>query len=190
MKIVTDHPEEDKPVLVDKELLAEFKTAPEKAFEKIVKRYQERIYWQIRRLVKNHEDAADVMQNVFIKTWKGLENFREESNLYTWIYRIAFNESHTFLTKRSKKATQDLDEPVFENYLATDGNEIEGEEIERILFAAIETLPEKQKQVFQLRYFDEMKFQEISELLGTSVGALKTSYHIAAKKIEEIIKSF
>lgn len=190
MKIVGDHSDDEQPVLVDKELLDEFKINPSIAFEKIVKKYQERIYWQIRKLLKNHNDTEDVMQNVFIKAWKGLDNFREEANLYTWIYRIAFNESHTFLSKNAKMTKVDLDPPLFENRLSTDGVEIAGEEIERILMDALDTLPEKQRQVFELRYFQELKFKEISEMLGTSVGGLKASYHLAAKKIEEIIKSF
>ena len=189
LKIVGDNISNDQPELVDKELLDEFKINPSVAFEKIVKKYQERIYWQIRRLLKNHSDTEDVMQNVFIKAWKGLANFREEANLYTWFYRIAFNESHTFLSKSNRMTLVDLDPPLFENQMATEGKELSGEEIEKILMDAIKTLPEKQRQVFELKYFEELKFKEISELLGTSVGGLKASYHLAAKKIEEIIKA-
>ena len=189
MKIVKDNTDDEQPVLVDQELLAEFKNSPQIAFQKIVKKYQERIYWQIRRLTKNHQDAEDVMQNVFIKAWNGLPKFREEANLYTWLYRIAFNETHTFLTKRSKMTNVDLDPPLFENRLSTNGEDISGEEIEKILYKALETLPEKQRQVFNLKYFDELKFKEISEMLGTSVGGLKASYHLAVKKIEEILKT-
>ena len=189
LKIVKDNTDDEQPVLVDQELLAEFKNSPQIAFQKIVKKYQERIYWQIRRLTKNHQDAEDVMQNVFIKAWNGLPKFREEANLYTWLYRIAFNETHTFLTKRSKMTNVDLDPPLFENRLSTNGEDISGEEIEKILYKALETLPEKQRQVFNLKYFDELKFKEISEMLGTSVGGLKASYHLAVKKIEEILKT-
>jgi RNA polymerase sigma-70 factor (ECF subfamily) len=174
---------------VDQDLLKEYKSNPNQGFQLIVKKYQERIYWQIRRLAKNHQDTEDIMQNVFIKVWNGLPKFREEANLYTWIYRIAFNETHTFLSKSSKKQTVDLDPPLFENSIAVEGNEMSGEEIERRLYLALDTLPEKQRQVFNLKYFDELKFKEISELLGTSVGGLKASYHLAVKKVEEFIKS-
>ncbi|MEO9531647.1 MAG: sigma-70 family RNA polymerase sigma factor [Crocinitomicaceae bacterium] len=175
--------------LVDQDLLQAFKDNPEVGFQKIVKKYQERIYWQIRRLTKTHDDTQDVMQNVFIKAWKGLPNFREEANLYTWLYRIAFNESHTFLTKSNKRRTVDLDPPLFENKILTDGKDISGEEIEAALNKALETLPEKQRQVFELKYYDELKFKEIAEITGTSVGGLKASYHLAAKKIEEYLKN-
>lgn len=174
---------------MDQELIEKYKQDPPVGFQLIVKKYQERIYWQIRRLTKNHQDTEDVMQNVFIKVWSGLENFREESNLYTWIYRIAFNETHTFLTKNNKKSTVDMDPPAFENKLSTEGKEISGDEIEAALNKALEELPEKQRQVFELKYFQELKFQEISEMLGTSVGGLKASYHLAVKKIEEFIKA-
>lgn len=158
-------------------------------FQLIVKKYQERVYWQIRRLTKNHQDTEDVMQNVFIKVWKGLDNFRADSNLYTWIYRITFNETHTFLNNSNKKKTTDIDPPLFENTVAVEGGKaFSGDEIEAILYKALADLPEKQRQVFELKYFDELKFKEISEMLGTSEGALKASYHLATKKIEEYIK--
>lgn len=172
----------------DKELLEEFKADPEKGFQKIVLKFQERVYWQIRRIVKNHEDSADIMQNVFIKIWKSLPNFREEAALYTWIYRITFNETHSYLSSQSKKSTVDLDPPLFENSIEVNGETLSPEEIEKTFHQALETLPEKQKLVFHLKYFDELKFSEIEELLGTSVGALKASYHLAVKKIEEFIK--
>lgn len=175
--------------LVDQELLNTFKANPEIGFKQIVKKYQERIYWQIRRFTKNHDDTQDVMQNVFIKAWKGLPNFREEANLYSWIYRIAFNESHTFMSKQQKRQTVDMDPPLFENQLLTEGKDISGEEIEAALLKALETLPEKQRQVFEMKYFDDLKFKEIAEITGTSVGGLKASYHLAAKKIEEVLKS-
>ena len=174
---------------MDQDLLKQYKANPNQGFQLIVKKYQERIYWQIRRLAKNHQDAEDIMQNVFIKVWNGLPKFREEANLYTWIYRIAFNETHTFLSKSNKKQTVDLDPPLFENSMAVEGNELSGEEIEKRLYMALDTLPEKQRQVFDLKYFDELKFKEISEMLGTSVGGLKASYHLAVKKIEEFLKS-
>lgn len=172
----------------DKDLLVAFKEDNTAGFRKIVQQYQERIYWQIRRYTKNHQDTEDVMQNVFVKAWKGLENFREESNLYTWLYRIAYNETHTFLSRESKRKTVDLDPPLFENSITVEGKDYSAEEIETILKNAMATLPEKQLLVFNLKYFDDLKFTEISELTGTSVGGLKASYHLAVKKIEEFIK--
>ncbi|MCG8576914.1 MAG: sigma-70 family RNA polymerase sigma factor [Flavobacteriales bacterium] len=173
----------------DAKLLEKYRDNPQLGFQLIVKKYQERIYWQIRRLTKNHQDTEDVMQNVFIKAWKGLEKFRAESALYTWLYRIAFNETHTFLSRESKRSTTDLDPPLFENSISIEGKEYSASEIEALLNKALETLPEKQRLVFQLKYFDDLKFKEVSELTGTSVGALKTSYHLAVKKIEEFLKT-
>ena len=171
----------------DKELLAAFRIDNAAGFRRIVKKFQERIYWQIRRLTKNHQDTEDVMQNVFVKAWKGLPKFREEANLYTWLYRIAFNETHTFLTRESKRRTVDLDPPLFENNVVIEGKTYTPEEIETFLKNAMDTLPEKQLLVFNLKYFDDLKFSEISELTGTSVGGLKTSYHLAVKKIEAFL---
>ena len=175
--------------LNDKELLALFRENKERGFQRIVLKFQERVYWQIRRIAKTHQDSEDIMQNVFLKVWKGLDKFREDSNLYTWIYRIAFNETHTYLAKATKQRTVDLDPPVFENSIAINGNSYSGEEIESFLHKALGELPEKQKLVFELKYFEELKFQEISDLTGTSVGGLKASYHLAVKKIEEFLKN-
>lgn len=175
-------------VISDIQLLAVFHSDNRSGFKAIVVQFQERLYWQIRRYTKNHQDTEDVLQLVFIKAWKGLPNFREEANLYTWLYRIAFNETHTFLTRESKRATTDLDAPLFENKLAIEGKEYSPEEIEAFLKQAMETLPEKQLLVFNLKYFDDLKFTEIAELTGTSVGALKASYHLAVKKIEAFLR--
>ena len=172
----------------DKDLLVAYREDNAIGFRRIVKKFQERIYWQIRRFTKNHQDTEDVMQNVFVKAWKGLPNFREEANLYTWLYRIAYNETHTFLARESKRKTVDLDPPLFENSVSVEGKDYAPEEIEDLLKKAMEQLPEKQLLVFNLKYFDELKFTEISELTGTSVGGLKASYHLAVKKIEEFIK--
>jgi RNA polymerase sigma-70 factor, ECF subfamily len=169
-------------------LLEAFRNDNRDGFKGIVLQFQERLYWQIRRYTKNHQDTEDVLQLVFIKAWKGLPNFREEANLYTWLYRIAYNETHTFLTRESKRQMTDLDPPLFENKLAIEGKEYGPEEIEEILMRTLETLPEKQLLVFNLKYFDDLKFTEIAELTGTSVGALKASYHLAVKKIEEFLK--
>jgi RNA polymerase sigma-70 factor (ECF subfamily) len=174
----------------DEELLIRFKNPDtrEKAFEMIIKKYQEKLYWHVRRMVVGHEDANDVLQNTFIKVWKSLENFREESQLYTWLYRIATNESLTFLTQQKKKASISIDQEdqVLVNKLKSDSN-FDANKLEWKLQLAIQSLPEKQKAVFNLRYYDEMPYEEMSRVLETSVGALKASYHHAAKKIEDYI---
>jgi RNA polymerase sigma-70 factor (ECF subfamily) len=172
----------------DKELLESYQNNGSIGFQKIVKQFQERVYWQIRRLTKNHQDAEDIMQNVFIKVWKALPNFKGDSALYTWLYRIAFNETHTFLTKSNKTKSVVLDPPMFENKLVIEGAEYTGDEMEAILYQAIDTLPEKQQQVFRLKYLDDLKFREIAEILNISEGGLKANYHHAVKKIEAFIK--
>jgi len=173
-------------------LLYEFKepATKERAFTAIVKKYQEKLYWHIRRMVINHEDANDVLQNVFIKAWRGLENFREDSQLYTWLYRIATNESLTFLEQQKRKGALSFDEMEsgLSNKIKADEN-FNANQLEWKLQLAIQQLPEKQRVVFNLRYFDEMPYEEMSKVLDTSEGALKASYHHAAKKIEEIIKN-
>jgi len=177
----------------DKELLFQFhQTATkEKAFTAIIKKYQEKLYWHVRRLVVDHDDANDVLQNVFIKVWKGLENFREDSQLYTWLYRIATNECLSFLEQQKKRGTISLDEEVagLSNKVRADSN-FDANKLEWRLQVAIQQLPEKQRVVFNLRYYDEMPYQEMSRILDTSEGALKASYHHAARKIEEFIKNY
>jgi len=172
----------------DKELLDFYQNNGTLGFKKIVTQFQERVYWQIRRLTKNHQDSEDVMQNVFIKVWSALPKFKGESALYTWIYRITFNETHTFLTKQNKMKSVDLDPPIFEDKLFVVGHEFTGDEMETILYNAIDTLPEKQQHVFRLKYLDDLKYKEIAQLLNMSEGGLKANYHHAVKKIEEIIK--
>lgn len=174
----------------DKEILEKFKDASTKehAFTLLVKKYQERLYWHIRRMVVDHEDANDVLQNSFIKIWKGIENFREESQLYTWLYRIASNESITFINSKKKKMAISADS--VSNFLSeklTTGNHFSGDEIQHKLQKAILELPDRQREVFNLRYYDEMPYEEMAEVLQTSVGALKASYHHAAKKVEEYL---
>lgn len=176
--------------LDDKELLYLFKqpSSKEKAFTALMKKYQERIYWHIRRLVVDHDDANDVVQNMFIKVWKGLENFREDSQLYTWLYRIATNESLTFLEqqkKRSAVSMNDVEEGLSEKVKAD--SHFDANKLEWKLQLAIQQLPEKQRVVFNLRYYEEMPYEEMSKVLDTSEGALKASYHHAVKKIEEFI---
>ncbi|HEY1019863.1 MAG TPA: sigma-70 family RNA polymerase sigma factor [Sediminibacterium sp.] len=177
----------------DKELLFQFhQTATkEKAFTAIIKKYQEKLYWHVRRLVVDHDDANDVLQNVFIKVWRGLENFREDSQLYTWLYRIATNEGLSFLEQQKKRGTISLDEEEagLSNKVRADSN-FDANKLEWRLQVAIQQLPEKQRVVFNLRYYDEMPYQEMSRILETSEGALKASYHHAARKIEEFIKNY
>lgn len=162
----------------------------EKAFSLLVQKYQERLYWHIRRMVIHHDDANDVIQNVFIKVWKYLGDFRQDAGLYTWLYRIATNESITFLQQKNKKSALSMSdkENYFENTLRSEKG-FDANKIEWKLQLAIQSLPEKQKAVFNLRYYDEMPYEEMSKVLDTSVGALKASYHHAAKKIEDFLKN-
>ena len=170
-------------------LLQEFRVPAtrEKAFTGIIKKYQEKLYWHIRRMVIHHEDANDVLQNVFIKVWNGLDNFREDAQLYTWLYRIATNESLTFLEQQKKKTSVSIDtEGSMASQLKAD-KDFDANKIEWKLQMAIQELPEKQRLVFNLRYYDEMPYEEMSRVLDTSEGALKASYHHAVKKIEDFI---
>ena len=158
----------------------------EQGFRILVKSYQERIYWHIRRMVYSHDDANDISQNTFVKIWQNLASFRSDSNLYTWIYRIATNETFDFL--RKKKRYVFGGEEDYRNQLKQnleDDNFFSGTEIEKKLQKALLELPNKQRIVFNMKYFDEMKYDEMSTVLNTSVGALKASYHHAVKKIEK-----
>jgi RNA polymerase sigma-70 factor (ECF subfamily) len=174
----------------DSDLLLQYRNPAtrEAAYTAIVKKYQEKLYWHIRRLVIDHEDTNDVLQNVFIRVWKGLQNFREDSQLYTWLYRIASNESLTFLEQRKKKAVISFSdvEAGLSNTIKAD-KDFDAGKLEWKLQLAIQQLPEKQRIVFNLRYYDEMPYAEMSRVLETSEGALKASYHHAAKKVEEFI---
>jgi RNA polymerase sigma factor (sigma-70 family) len=168
-------------------LLQQFRepATKEQAFTRIVKKYQEKLYWHIRRMVVSHDDTDDVLQNVFIKAWKGLENFREDSQLYTWLYRIATNESLTHIDKVKRKSTlsyDDIAENLADKVIAEPN--FNGEKLEWKLQLAIQALPEKQRAVFNLRYYNEMPYEQMSKVLETSEGSLKASYHHAAKKIE------
>jgi RNA polymerase sigma factor (sigma-70 family) len=162
----------------------------ELAFRQLISTYKERLYWHIRKIVLNHDDTDDVLQNTFIKIWNGIDSFRAESSLFTWLYRIATNESITFLNNRKRKMMSSL----------SDGNEylvgnlesdsyFDGDEWQMILQKAIAILPDKQRIVFNMKYYEEIKYEDMSEILGTSVGALKASYHHAVKKIEEYVKT-
>ncbi|EAR01624.1 RNA polymerase sigma factor [Maribacter sp. HTCC2170] len=160
-----------------------------KAFEVLVNTYKERLYWHIRRIVLNHDDADDVLQNTFIKVFKNIEGFKGDSKLFSWMYRIATNESLTFLKKKSNKlgiSNIELQDRMVNNLQAD--VYFEGDEIQMKLQKAVAALPEKQKLVFNMKYFEEMKYDDISEILNTSVGGLKASYHLAVKKIEAYIK--
>jgi RNA polymerase sigma-70 factor (ECF subfamily) len=174
----------------DSEILSLFRepSTKEKGYTILVRKYQEKLYWHIRRMVVDHENANDVMQNVFIKVWKGLENFREDARLYTWLYRIATNESITFLEQEKKKSSVSYDDvsSALSEKLVAD-KDFDASKLEWKLQLAIQKLPEKQKIVFSLRYYDEMSYEEMSKVLETSEGALKASYHHAVKKIEDFI---
>lgn len=158
------------------------------ALSHLIDNYQQRLYWHIRKIVIDHDDCDDVLQNTFIKVWKGLENFKEESRLYTWMYRIATNEALSLLREKRRQLETSIHpiEYQLSKNLETD-HYFKGDEIQRKLQQAILALPEKQRLVFNMRYYDEMPYEEMSEILETSVGALKASYHIAAKKIEEFL---
>jgi RNA polymerase sigma-70 factor (ECF subfamily) len=176
----------------DTELLVQFRNpiTKEKAFTSIIKKYQEKLYWHVRRMVIDHEDANDVLQNVFLRVWNGLENFREDSQLYTWLYRIATNECLTYIEQQKKRSAVPLDESEggLSNKIKADSH-FDANRLEWKLQLAIQKLPEKQRIVFNLRYYDEMPYEEMSRVLETSEGALKASYHHAVKKIEDYIKN-
>jgi RNA polymerase sigma-70 factor (ECF subfamily) len=181
--------------LTDKEILGLFHDGSSRhyGFNLLVRKYQKRIYLHIRRMVIVHDDADDLVQEAFIKVWKNLSGFRNDSQLYTWIYRIATNEALAFLKKKNRKLMFiTMNAEGYEKQLSKnieDDNWFTGDEIQMKLQKAMLTLPAKQRLVFNMKYFDEMKYHEISEVTGTSVGALKASYHIAVKKIEEYLKN-
>ncbi|MFD0793532.1 RNA polymerase sigma factor [Mucilaginibacter litoreus] len=176
----------------DEEILSKFrdeKTRNE-AFNLLLKKYQQKIYWHVRRMVIDHDDADDITQDVFVKIWKNLPGFRNDAQLYTWMYRIATNECITFLNKKKQKNNVSLDDVDYELADTLSGSDqFSGDRIQMKLQQAILTLPDKQRLVFNMKYFDDMKYEDMSEVLGTSVGALKASYHLAVKKIESFILS-
>ena len=175
----------------DKDLMALFREKGNEhyAFNLIVNKYSERLYWHIRKMVASHDDANDLLQNSLIKAWKALPGFREESRLFTWLYRITTNEVLTFLKKKQLRSFLSLTDysTKLENVLESD-TYFNGDSAQKALHKAVLKLPEKQRIVFNLRYFDQMKYEDISEILGTSVGALKASYHHATKKIEDSLQ--
>ena len=175
----------------DEELLEQFRNPDTRnyAFNLLVRKHQQRLYWHVRRIVIDHDDANDVIQNVFIKVWKALDGFRQDSQLYTWLYRIATNESVTFLNQKKKRFTVSLDgvEQELSNHL-TDDVYFSGDKIQMKLQQAVLKLPTQQRLIFNMKYFDGMKYEEIAQVLNLSVGGLKASYHHAVKKIENYIK--
>ena len=159
-----------------------------RAFEQLVNQYSEQLYWQVRRIVLTHDDANDVLQNVFLKAWSKLDTFHQESKISTWLYRIALNESLDFMRrKKTQMVSMDNEETTVGSRLLAD-EYFSGTEVEALLQEAIAQLPDVQRTVFNMRYFDDMKYSEISEILQTSEGSLKASYHFAVKKISEFFK--
>jgi len=159
------------------------------ALKKLVNLYQEKLYWHIRKIVMSHDDTDDVLQNTFIKVWKNIDSFREESTLYTWLFRIATNESLTFISSKKRRSMlplNDASEHLMGNLLADPY--FEGEEIQMKLQKAILQLPEKQRLVFNMKYFDGMKYEEMSSILNTTEGALKASFFHAVRKVEDFLK--
>lgn len=176
----------------DRVIIADLKLENKRdlAFHTLVNKYQERLYWHIRKIVMNHDDTDDVLQNTFIKVWRSIDKFREESSLYTWLYRIATNESISFINsnkKRSFMPFNDVSDYLAKNLISDPY--FEGDKIQLKLQEAILRLPEKQRIVFNMKYFDELKYEDMSKILDTSVGALKASYFHASKKIENYLKS-
>ncbi len=176
----------------EKELISQLQNAKTraKAFEILVDSYQKRLYWHIRRIVISHDDADDVLQETFIKIFRSIENFRSESSLFSWIYRIATNQALDFLKKRASERNCSIEDLQYDrsSHLEADVY-FEGDEIQRKFQKAIATLPEKQQLVFNMKYFQEMKYEEISDILDTSVGALKASYHHAVQKIKNYLET-
>ena len=172
--------------MTDKEILDLYNSGQrELAFKELVNSYSERLYWHVRRFLCSHEDTDDLLQDIFVKIWSSLSTFRGESQLYTWLYRIATNESLNFLQKQKIRAalqfesmTSKIEERIDEDTL------LDGDQLQRDLMKAIQRLPSKQRTVFIMRWFDDLSYEDISEILGTSVGALKASYHIASEKIK------
>lgn len=182
------------PDIDEKALVAELQDPKRarSAFDRLMRAYGEQIYWQIRKMVVSHDDASDLMQNTFLKAWNNLGNFRGDAKLSTWLFKIAVNESINFLNKERRTQTASFDDTDDEDTFLVRNLQadeyFDGDELRRELQEAIAALPEKQRLVFNMRYYDEMKYEQISEILGTSVGALKANYHHAVKKIEERFK--
>ncbi len=174
----------------DRELLLKLKSPDSRryGFNLLVRKYQEKIYWMVRKMVVDHDDADDLVQEIFLKVWQHLDGFREDAQLYTWIYRIATNETLNFLRKKRRRYFLPLHDVAAELAQKLDSSDlINGEVIEKKLHQALLTLPDKQRLVFNMKYFEEMKYEDMARVTGTSVGALKASYHHAVKKIEHLL---
>lgn len=183
---------EEMVVIEEHQLIAQLKDPAKKrrAFDYLVKEYQRSLYFHVRRIVIEHADADDVLQNAFIKAWKNIDKFRGDSSIKTWLYRIATNESLTFLNKKKKRNYQSMEDLQNDlRHSLRSGKYIDGEEIQLKLQEAILLLPEKQRLVFNMRYFDEMKYEDIANILDTTVGGLKANYHHAVKKIEKELRN-
>lgn len=176
----------------DSDILAKFAVPKTRnfAFNQLVRIYQQKVYWHIRKMVIDHDDADDLTQETFIKVWKALDNFKGDSQLFTWIYRIATNECLNHLAKKKRRFFLPINDITEElSNKLEDSDMISGDEIQLKLQKALLILPDKQRLVFNMKYYDEMKYEEIAEITGTSVGALKASYHLAVKKVEEYLKN-
>jgi RNA polymerase sigma-70 factor (ECF subfamily) len=178
--------------LEDKELIEKLRNPDSRnfGFNLLVREYQEKIYWHIRKMVIDHDDANDITQEVFVKVWKKIDSFRGDSQLYTWVYRIATNECLNFLSRKKRRymvswgdAKKELSEKI------DNSAHIEGDEVQKKLQKALLKLPDKQRLVFNMKYYDDIKYEDMSEITGTSVGSLKASYHHAVKKIEDYINN-
>jgi len=174
----------------DSELLEQFQHGDESAFNELVKRYQEKVYWVVRRFLQNHDDADDVVQEVFVKAYKGLRTFRGESSVYTWMYRIAVNASLNALRRRRVNEFFRFDELTGEENPESERPDeiLERKETGSLIEEAVDRLPEKQKAVFVMRYYDELPYEEIAMVLKTSIGGLKANYYHAVRKIEEYVR--
>lgn len=163
----------------------------EEAFRSLLDKYQQRLYWHVRRYVLDHDDADDLIQEIFIKVWKNLSKFRADAQLFTWLYRIATNECITFLKKRKAELHISLEDEssAYLTDTLTETAYFNGDKAQKKLQEAILTLPDKQRLVFNMKYFDDLRYEDISEIVGTSVGALKASYHLAVKKIEQFFEN-
>lgn len=174
----------------DQELISRIKNPESRNFgyNLLIKKYQQRIYWHIRKMVIDHDDADDLVQETFIKVYRNIDSFRADSQLFTWIYRIATNESLNFLKKKKRRFFMPIGDVEHELMQKVDDSpHIEGDEIQKKLQKALLKLPEKQRLVFNMKYFDDLKYEEIADITGSSVGSLKANYHHAVKKIEEIM---
>lgn len=180
----------DKHIDAEQQLVAQLQNPAtcRQAFATVIEKYSQPLYWQIRRLVSSHDDANDLLQNTFLKAWQSIDSFRGAAKLSTWLHKIAINESLSFIEKEKKRMDQhsDAEESAYLLNSIEADKDIDGDALALALRKAIATLPEKQRLVFNMRYYDDMPYEQISEILGTSVGALKASYHHAVKKIEQI----